>query len=73
MASPAVLAHSLQLNLDLQQVREEREKGSKRESHSEECDEAHLDDCFVVEEDKCPRSFLHLLLLFDFPVHLEVF
>ena len=72
MASSAVLAHSLQLNLDLQQVREEREKGSKRESHSEERNEAHLDDCLVVEEDKCPWSFLHLLLLFDFSVHLEV-
>ena len=50
IAAPMLL-HKLQLDRDLEQIRQEREEGSKGEGHSEEGNKAHLNDSFVVVED----------------------
>ena len=62
----------LQLDLDLKSVGEKGEQGCERESSSKEGHEAHLNEGFIVEGHERVSCRLHLLLLFDLAVHLQV-
>jgi len=69
----AVLRHTVKLDLDLKQIRQEREYGSKRKHARKEDDEAELDDCLIVEVDKGCATWSHDELLFGVLMHRDFF
>ena len=70
--SSSVLLEVLHLDVDLEQVSQEREEGSEGESRSEERNETKLNDSFVVVVDESGGCRSHLELFLDLHVHHKV-
>ena len=62
----------IQLNLNFNQVGEEREERGERESHSEERNESKLNDRFIVVVYKLVIICFHNALSWDGIVHLQI-